>query len=155
KQGAMSASFTAWQDGPFFYYLSVRAPRVISKRLDEETDALTRSLSFRAPWTVFLREKAAATRVECPLLSGTVILGLAPSIPRAPAPEVYCREAYRMAFIGQPLLDAASSQRLGARMKTFFAALPRGKSDRFGAYTERLRGGQPTAPAEDKEMMQA
>src|SRR5262249_50818161 len=42
KQGAMSASFTAWQDGPFFYYLSVRAPRVISKRLDEETDALTR-----------------------------------------------------------------------------------------------------------------
>src|SRR5262249_12910501 len=50
NEEGMSGSFTAWQDGPVFYYLSVRVPRVISKRLDEETDALTRSLTFRAPW---------------------------------------------------------------------------------------------------------
>lgn len=155
KGQATSASFTAWQDGPFFYYLSVTAPRVISKRLDQEADALAGNVAFSAPWTVFLREKAAATRKECPLLTDTVILGLAHSIPRNSAPEVYCREAYRLAFVGQPLLDAASSQRLGARMKTFFAALPRAKSERFGAYAERLRAGQATAPAEDREMMQA
>jgi hypothetical protein len=145
-------SFTAWQDGHQFYYLAVVAPRVISKRLDADVDRLERSVAFSAPLTAFLRERSAPTRQECPLLTDALILGLVGGVRRDAPPEAYCREAYRLAFVGQPLLDPAASQRLGASMKTFFAALPRAKSARFGAYTERLRAGSRTDPAEDKEM---
>ena len=148
-------TFTAWQDGHVFYYLAVTAPRVISKRLDRDADGLERSVAFSGPWTAFLRDKVAPTRRECPLLSEAVILGLAGVVPRESPPEAYCREAYRLAFLGQPMLDPAASQRLGASMKTFFSGLPKAKTSRFAAYIERLRSGGRTAAAEDREMTQA
>lgn len=152
---AMIGSFTAWQDGDVFYYLSVAAPRIITKRFDEEVQALESSLTVTAPWTAFLRDTGAAVRQGCPLLSEGAILALARVIPKDSPPEVYCREGYRLAVAGRPQMDAGANERLIAGMKAFFAALPKGKSERFGTYVEHVRARQRTTPAEDREMTEA
>lgn len=146
------ASITAWQDGDLFYTLFVTAPRVITKRLDQEVVALEQSLAFTAPWTNFLREKAASVRKTCPLLSDAILIPLARALSKESAPEMYCREAYRLAYAGQAQMDATSSERLRSAMKGFFGALPAARRERFGAYVERLRARQPTSAAEDREM---
>ena len=146
--------FTAWNDSDLYYTLEVSAPRIITRRLSTEVEALERSVEFSAPWTAFLRDKGGPTCEACPLLTKAVVLTLARKISTDAAPEAYCREAYRLAFIGQLRLDAASKEALASRMRAFFAAMPGRTRDRFGAYVERIRAGQPPAAAEDKEMMQ-
>jgi hypothetical protein len=144
--------FTAWQDGDVFYHLYMFGPRVIDKKLQTQVDALEKGIAFDAPWSTFLREKAAPTRAACPLLTERAILGLARVIPKDSPPELYCREAYRLAFQGQPHMEAGSQEHLRTLMKSFFAAIPKNRLDRFGAYVERLRANQPTSPDEDREM---
>jgi hypothetical protein len=151
----MIGSFTAWRDGDVFYYLSVAAPRIITKRFDEEVQTLERSLTITAPWSSFLRDTGAAVRQGCPLLSEGVILALARTIPKDSAPEAYCREGYRLAVAGRPQMETSSNERLVTGMKALFAALPRGKTERFGTYVERVRAGQRTTVAEDREMTEA
>jgi hypothetical protein len=154
RRGASSIHgyFTAWRDGDVFYHLYLLGPGVLAKRLDNELHTLEQSMAFSAPWSSFLREKAGPIRAACPLLSEQATLLVARALSKDAEPELYCREAYRLAFRGQPHLDAASGEHLRTLMTAFFAAIPRGQIDAFGAYVERLRAGQRTSPTEDREM---
>lgn len=152
EKTSMHAYHTAWQDGDVFYRLSVLGPGLLAKRLEQELETLEKSTSFSAPWSVFLRDHAQAIRSGCPLLSDKAILGVARSIPQGSAPEAYCREGYRLAFQGQPSMDAGSGERLQKLMRLFFDAIPKTQLGRFGGYVERLRVGGATTPAEDREM---
>jgi hypothetical protein len=145
--------FTAWQDGDVFYHLTLWGPAVVAKKLEAEVGRLEAGLQFSAPWAAFLKGNALQIQSACPLLSEKTTILLARAIPRDSAPEAYCREGYRLAFKGQPLLDPEAGRRLQAAMRSFFDAVPRGQIGRFGSYVERLRVDQKTAPAEDREMV--
>jgi hypothetical protein len=145
--------FTVWSDSDIYYALEVKAPRIIAKRLATEVEGLERSVEFSAPWTAFLRDKATPACEACPLLSKPIVLALARKISKDAPPEAYCREAYRLAFMGQPRLEEADKEALASRMQAFFSAMPGRSRDRFGAYVERIRAAQPTSAADDLEMM--
>jgi hypothetical protein len=154
KKTPMLLYVTAWQDGDVFYHLELLGPGMLAKRLDADLEGLEKAISFGGPWTAFLRDRAAPVRAACPLLSEKAILHLARVIGKEPPPEAFCREGYRLAFKGQPLVDAESGERLKTHMRAFFDAIPRGAIGRYGAYVERLRAGQATTAAEDREMME-
>jgi hypothetical protein len=145
--------FIAWQDGDVFYHLTLWGPAILAKKLEAERARLESGIKFSAPWSAFLKGNAVQVQAACPLLSEKATIVLARAIPRDSPPEVYCREGYRLAFKGQPLLDPEGGRRLQGAMRSFFDAVPRGQIGRFGTYVERLRVDQKTSPAEDREMV--
>jgi hypothetical protein len=146
--------YSAWQDGDVYYHILLIGPGILSKRLDEELATLEKSVSFSAPVNAFLKDDAPRIRAACPLLSEKALISLTHVVRRGAAPETYCREGYRLALKGQPLIDASSAEHMRSLMQALFAAIPKARLGRFGSYVERLVANQPTSREDDREMME-
>jgi hypothetical protein len=113
------------------------------------------ALSFTAPVETALSEAQARLTAECPIFTPAAVRTIGGKIPPDSAAEVYFRTAWSWAVKGQGQLDAAAVAELGQLMGEVFSAMPEGERRRFGAYTEKVRGGRRTSRAEDAAAMRA
>ena len=150
---AYSGFISAWLDGSSIFTL-------IGATIGEWTDstearfaALEGALRFTAPVETALTDAEARLTAECPLFTSTSVRTIARRIAPGSATEVYFKVGWTWALKGQGQLDPAAASELGGLMSEVFAGMSRADRRGFGAYSEKLRGGQRTTRGEDVAAM--
>jgi Ca2+/Na+ antiporter len=151
----VSGFLSTWLDGDIIYTFIGASPGGWTSSTEQRFAVLEGALSFTAPVETALSEAQARLTAECPIFTPAAVRTIGGKIPPDSAAEVYFRTAWSWAVKGQGQLDAAAVAELGQLMGEVFSAMPEGERRRFGAYTEKVRGGRRTSRAEDAAAMRA
>jgi hypothetical protein len=148
-----SGFVSAWLDGPRVYTLFGAAVGAWNESTEERFRALEGSLRFSAPVETALSDAQARLTRECPVFTDEAVRMIARRIPPTSPTEAYFRTGWRWAIQGQGQIDAARAAELRQLMADVFSRMSSADRATFGAYSEQLRGGAATTPAEDGAAM--
>lgn len=148
-----SGFVSVWVDGPRVFTLIGAAVGQWSDATEKRFNALEESLRFSAPVETALSEAQRRLTLECPVFNEAAVRMIARKIPPASPSEAYFRAGWGAAIRGQDQIDLAAAAQLRELMQEVFARMPATDRTRFGGYSERVRSGAATTPADDAVAM--
>jgi hypothetical protein len=152
KGRAMQGFATAWKDGHRYFCFWGWTTSSLAPAAAPRFVALEKSLSFSAPIDTFLQETTPKVQAACPLFEPAALAVIVPSLPKGSAPAAYCRRGLDWAVRGQTHLPPGEAADFRTVTQKLFAAMSERERARLGQYMERLRQGQPTAAADDRDV---
>jgi len=149
---AMQGFATAWKDGHRYFCFWGWTTSSLAPAAAARFAALENSLSFSAPIDSFFQETAPKVRAACPLFEQEALAVIIPSLPKGSPATAYCRRGLDWAVRGQGHLPPGEAADFRTVTQKLFAAMSERDRARLGQYMERLRQGQPTQAAEDRDV---
>jgi hypothetical protein len=148
-----SGFVSVWLDGPQVFTLFGAAVGGGAASTDERFRALEQALHFSAPVETALADAEKSLLRECPVFSADAVRMIGRKIPPASPAEAYFKTGWAWAVKGQRQMDPARAAELRDLMGAVYQHMGASERTRFGAYTERVRGGASTTPDEDAQSM--
>ena len=145
-----SGFVSVWLDGSQVFTLFGAAVGGGGASTDERFLALER---FSAPVETALADAEKSLLRECPVFSADAVHMIGRKIPPASPAETYFKIGWSWAIKRQGQMDPARAAELRDLMGTVYERMGAAERTRFGAYTERVRGGASTTRDEDARSM--
>jgi hypothetical protein len=147
-----SGFVSVWLDGPQVFTLFGAAVGG-GTATEARFRALEAALRFSAPVETALAGAEKILMRECPMFTADAVRAIGRRIPPSSAAEAYFKTGWTLAIKGQSQVDPTRAAELRDLMGAVYSRMGTTDRTRFAAYTERLRGGGGTTPAEDTQSM--
>lgn len=144
-----------WKDGWVYFALSSWAPEATAAAGARPIDDLVAAFHSEGELDSRLRRAVQSATAEVPVLNAPAAEVL---MSRSSASVLEPDQAFRRSLDALahaiPTWKGPDLRDIGSLTSATYAALPAGDRARLASYIERVRGGKPTTPQEDKEMCQ-